>query len=334
MKIVKNLKVPTGNICIVEGDKGKLEFLSIGDYGKNANIKADFLGIERELEGVPNGDIEPLENKWVITLSTQYGCNSKCTFCDVPKVGKGINATYNDLKSQLELALLLHPEVKSTERLNVHFARMGEPSWNPEVIKMTRDMYLITKDHIGDSLVHPVFTTMFPRNNKLLIPMLLEWCDIKNNLFNGGAGLQFSINSTDDKQREEMFGGSSLTLQEISEIGKMLPYPKGRKYAINIALADEYIIDAEKLKELFPIDRFMVKITPLHKTISCEENGIKTTRGYVEYDPYRPTEEKLKAVGYDVLVFIPSYDEDMGRITCGNVILSGSQPETNFEILE
>ena len=48
MKTIKNLKVPTGNICIVEGEKGLLEFLSIGDYGKNANIKADFLGIKRK----------------------------------------------------------------------------------------------------------------------------------------------------------------------------------------------------------------------------------------------------------------------------------------------
>jgi len=328
--IKRNLTVPTGNICIMEGDKGLLEFLSIGDYGKNANIKADFLGITRELEGVPNGEVEPLENKWVITLSTQYGCNSKCKFCDVPKVGKGLNATYSDLENQIKKALGLHPEVKQTGRLNVHYARMGEPSWNPNVIEITKNLKSITKEFVGDSQVHPVFTTMFPRNNKLLIPMIMEFANLKNELFDGEAGIQFSINSTNDNQREEMFGGSSLTLKEISDIGKMLPTPKGRKYTINIALADEYIVDANKLKELFPTDRFMVKITPLHKTIACEENDIKTTKGYVEYTPYKPTEDALKAVGYDVLVFIPSYDEDMGRITCGNVILSGSCPEVEY----
>ena len=334
MKTVKNLKVPTGNICIVEGEKGLLEFLSIGDYGKNANIKADFLGIKRELNGVPSGEIQPLEDKWVITLSTQYGCNSKCVFCDVPKVGKGINATYNDLVGQIESALSLHPDVKKTERLNIHYARMGEPSWNPNVIKVTKNLKLITNKYIGDSKIHPVFTTMFPKNNKLLIPLLLEFANLKNNLFKGDAGIQFSINSTDNKQRNEMFGGSSLTLEEISEIGKILPHPIGRKYTINIALADEYIIDEYKLKELFPTDRFMVKITPLHRTISCDKNDIKTSFGYTEYTPYRPTEERLKAVGYDVLVFIPSVDEDLGRITCGNVILSGSLPETKYKIID
>ena len=61
MEILRNIKVPTGNICIAQGDKGKLEFLSIGDYGKQANIKADFLGIKRELNGVPNGEVMPLK---------------------------------------------------------------------------------------------------------------------------------------------------------------------------------------------------------------------------------------------------------------------------------
>ena len=71
MEITKNIQVPTGNICIMQGEKGKLEFLSIGDYGKQANIKADFLGIERELNGVPNGEIMPLTEKWVVPVSTQ-----------------------------------------------------------------------------------------------------------------------------------------------------------------------------------------------------------------------------------------------------------------------
>lgn len=333
--ILKNLKVPTGNICIMKGDKGNLEFLSIGDYGKNANVKADFLGITRDINGVPNGEIEPLTEKWVVTLSTQYGCNSKCKFCDVPKVGKGINATYNDLRNQVEQALLLHPEVECTKRLNIHYARMGEPSWNPNVIDFTKDVRKVVRPYIGRSLVHPVFTTMFPKNNKNLYKILNDWTiDIKNDLFRGDAGLQFSINSTNDNQRNDMFGGSSLSLDEISRIGKDLIQPIGRKYCLNFALADDYEVDANKLKELFSPDKFMVKITPLHKTIACDQNDIKTTGGYISYTPYKQVEDALKKVGFDVLVFIPSYDEDLGRITCGNVILSGSTPECKYEIVD
>ena len=35
-------------------------------------------------------------------------------------------------------------------------------------------------------------------------------------------------------------------------------------------------------------------------------------------------------VGFDVLIFVPSSDEDGGRITCGNAILSGSHPECKY----
>lgn len=332
-QIIKNIQVPTGNICIMQGDKGNLEFLSIGDYGKDANIKADFLGITRELNGVPNGEIMPLTEKWVVTISTQYGCSMGCKFCDVPKVGPGINATKEDLDNQILNALKLHPEILSTKRLNIHYARMGEPTWNKNVLQNAVELHKIIKPYLGNSLIHPVVSTMLPKNNKNLMVFLNEWCNIKNNKYRGDAGLQFSINSTDDKQRHEMFSGNSLTLSEISEIGHLLPNPIGRKYALNFALADNYIIDADKLRKLFHPDKFMCKITPLHRTNSCSENDIKTTGGYDSFTPYKEKELALKNAGFDVIVFIPSYDEDNGLITCGNAILSGNMPKTNFDII-
>jgi 23S rRNA (adenine2503-C2)-methyltransferase len=315
----------------MEAEKGKLEFLSIGDYGKNANIKADFLGITDELNGVPNGEIMPLESKWVITLSTQYGCSMNCVFCDVPKVGRGINATKQDISDQLENALALHPEVCHTDRLNIHYARMGEPSWNRDVILHALNLRYETEKWIGDSLIHPVISTMMPRNNKRLREFLNDWVTVKNQSFNGDAGLQFSINSTSNEQREEMFSGNSLSLEEISKIGEELEFPKGRKYTLNFALADNYEVDAVRLRELFDPNKFMVKLTPLHLTDSCKDNDIVTTGGYTNFTPYKEKEDALKKAGFDVLVFIPSLDEEEGRITCGNVILSGNMPSIPYE---
>lgn len=320
--ILKNLKVPTGNICIMEAEKGKLEFVSLHDYGKAKNIKADFLGYTREINQVPHGELLPLEEKWVVTISTQYGCSMNCKFCDVPKVGKGLNATYDDLKNQVLSALSLHPEVKATKRLNIHYARMGEPTWNRNVLDFTKDVRKIIRPIIGRSLVHPVISTMLPKDNKFLNEYLNDWVEIKNDVFRGDAGLQFSINTTDDKQREYLFSGNSHTLEEISKIGDMLDMPVGRKYALNFALGDDFNVDAEKLRDLFSPNKFMVKITPIHITNACKDNNIETKDGYFDYTPYRDIEDKIKAVGFDVLVFIPSVEEDTSRITCGNAILS------------
>lgn len=330
MKLIRNMQVPTGNICVGEGEKGKLEFLSIGDYGKDANIKADFLGITRELNGVPSGEIMPLSEKWVITISTQYGCSMGCKFCDVPLVGKGVNATLNDMVDEVELALQLHPEIKHTKRLNVHYARMGEPTFNYAVCSHAINLKQYINPYIGDSLVHPVISTMLPRVNRYLLDFLIYWCNIKNIIYDGDAGLQFSINSTSNKQRDEMFSGNSLSLEDISDMARKLPDPVGRKYTLNFALADNYEVDAFRLSNLFDSSRFMCKLTPIHKTRSSEENNIETAWGYEEYTPYQKVEEDLINAGFDVIVFVPSYDEDDGLITCGNAILSGNNPKTKY----
>ena len=275
----------------------------------------------------------PLEEKWVVTISTQYGCSMNCVFCDVPKVGKGVNATYEDLKGQVLEALKLHPEVESTKRLNVHFARMGEPTWNPNVLEFSRNLLKEVRPFIGRSFIHPVVSTMMPKNNKNLSKFLAEWMEIKNYNYRGEAGLQFSINSTSDEERDKMFSGNSLSLKEISEIGKNLDFPKGRKITLNFSVAD-YEIDAKKLRKLFDPEKFLVKLTPMHKTNTAIKNGIETDGDYTTMYPYLHIEEELKAEGFDVIVFIASEYEDLGRITCGNAILSGTNPDCPYEEVE
>lgn len=87
MRIVKT---HTGKIY-VDKDK-KLEFLTVGDYGKENNIKASFLGLNKEINGVQHHTVD-LADKWVATISTQKGCPMNCQFCDCPKYGFHGNVT-------------------------------------------------------------------------------------------------------------------------------------------------------------------------------------------------------------------------------------------------
>lgn len=327
MKILKNYKVPTGNIIVAQGECGPLEFLSIGDYGKDVNLNQG--------KNVPDGlSIMPLEEKWVITVSTQYNCRIGCKFCDVPKIkhtGQNNNLTYDDLKNQIVCGLKLHPEVLATKRLNVHFARMGEPTYNDNVLYVAKDLRKIVMPHIGRSLIHPVVSTMMPNNNGNLNKFINDWVEIKNYDYRGDAGLQLSINSTCEQERMVMFNGNSLTLEQISELMKWVDKPKGRKYTLNFAVAD-YTIDAVKLRDLFDPKYFVVKLTPMHKTNSALRNGIETIGDYTTPYPYEHHKQALEKVGFDVLVFIASRDEDLGRITCGNAILAGTLPHKYEEV--
>ena len=166
---MKTYTLPTGYLFTDQYSKGELETLSIGDYGKRVNVKADFLGFTKEINGVPNTTCMPLSEKWVMTLSTQYGCVQKCTFCDVPKVRWRGNASYNDLLMQLRSARNLFPDVKYTERLNIHFARMGEPIFNNAVFEFARwigENRMDVQNMLGlrVEVVHPVLTTSCPVN--------------------------------------------------------------------------------------------------------------------------------------------------------------------------
>ena len=100
-----------------------------------------------------------------------------------------------------------------------------------------------------------------------------------------------------------------------------LTRPVGRKYTLNFPVTSQTILDAKELSKLFDREKFIVKITPIHETASAIENGFQVT-GYSDYDVYRRFEQPLLKEGWDVIVFVPSKEEDSDRITCGNALIS------------
>ena len=321
--MIKEFKTRTG--CIFCDTEKMLEWLYVGDYGKENNIKADFLGLKKEINSVPHHEVD-LEDKMVVTISTQKGCPMKCRFCDCPKVPFGGNATRKELAFEVEHAIKASG-CKHTRRFNLHLARMGEPALNARnVLDFLRDdLRRIVNSNMDADVIHPVFTTMMPRSigKENLAQVIDEFCRIKNDFYNGEAGLQLSINSTDDEQRNELFNGKSLSLMDIAMIAAYLPKPRGRKYTLNFPVAYDTELDAQKLSHLFEKDKFIVKITPIHETNEAKANGITTPGGYDTYSVYKKFEKPLLSEGWDVIVFVPSKEEDEDRITCGNALLSG-----------
>jgi 23S rRNA (adenine2503-C2)-methyltransferase len=298
----------------------QLEFLTVGDYGKENNIKADFLGLHKEINGVAHREVD-LSEKWVATISTQKGCPMRCQFCDCPKFGFHGNVSRDEMDFMIR-TILENETVKATKRFNVHYARMGEPTFNRDVLDFAMDLRQLVRQYIYAETVHPVVSTMMPRSNKYLEDFLSDWCFIKNDIYGGEAGLQLSINSTDEAQREAQFGGMSLSLREISRIAEWLSVPRGRKYTLNFAVTENTVLDAKELSRLFDKDQFIVKITPIHKTSAAVKNGFNVTTEYTDYNVYRKFEAPLLAEGWDVIVFVPSAEEDADRITCGNALIA------------
>lgn len=298
-----------------------LEYLYVGDYGKENNIKADFLGYTKRIDKVEHKSVD-ITDKLVVTVSSQKGCPMNCNFCDCPKLGFHGNASTIELVSEITTGIALSG-IKHGERLNIHYARMGEPTFNPNVIKSAKIIFQIIKDSNADisfNTYHPVVSTMMPKSNKNLEKFLHDWVDT-GFIYGGedGFGLQFSINTLDEEERNKMFRNKSLSLQEISDIIKSLPMPKKRKYTLNFAVTSKCNLDVDLMNKYFNKDKCIVKITPIHETVEAVNEGYEIVK---DFDVYEKFEQPLVKDGWDVIVFVPSKEEDADRITCGNSLIA------------
>lgn len=297
-----------------------LEYLYVGDYGKENNIKADFLGYTKKIDKVEHKEVD-ITDKLVVTVSSQKGCPMDCNFCDCPKFGFHGNVSRVELVSEILTGIALS-KIEKGKRLNVHFARMGEPTFNPNVILAAEDVANIVQDYQHEMFeeYHPVVSTMMPKGNKNLVQFLTDW--INTGYKYGGAdgfGLQFSINTLDEDERNEMFRNRSLSLQEIGDIIKSLPNPLKRKFTLNFAVTSKSNLDPVLMDRYFDKEKCIVKITPIHETHEAVSQGYEIIR---DFDVYERFEKPLVKAGWQVIVFVPSEEEDADRITCGNSLIA------------
>lgn len=301
---------------IVSDTDLNLEYLYVGDYGKENNIKADFLGYTKRIEKVEHKPVD-ITDKLVVTVSSQKGCPMKCNFCDCPKFGFKGNCSLSELLSEITTGVALSG-IKKGKRLNIHFARMGEPTLNSDVIEAAKIAKMIY-DGVFEEY-HPVVSTMMPKNSKTLEIFLKSW--IQTGYVYGGEdgfGLQFSINTLNEDERNKMFNNCSLPLQEISDIIKRLPTPKKRKFTLNFAVTSKSCLDVDLMNKYFDKDKCIIKITPIHETKEAVNNHYEIVKNF---DVYEKFEQPLVKDGWDVIVFVPSAEEDADRITCGNSLIA------------
>ena len=298
-----------------------LEYLYVGDYGKENNIKASFLGYDKRINEVKHHDVD-ITDKLVVTVSSQKGCPMNCNFCDCPKLGFKGNATLPELVTEIMSGVALSG-IKHGKRLNVHYARMGEPTFNPNVITSAEYIAKMLGDENSDVTFdeyHPVVSTMMPKANKNLREFLHKWVET-GFVYGGedGFGLQFSINTLDEDDRNAMFRNRSMSLQEISDVIRELPMPKKRKYTLNFAVTSKSNLDVDLMNKYFDKEKCIVKITPIHETVEAVDEGYEIVK---DFDVYEKFEQPLVDDGWDVIVFVPSKEEDADRITCGNSLIA------------
>ncbi len=256
----------------------------------------------------------PREKKWVLIVSTLYGCPVKCPICDAGGFYKG-KLSKDEIFEQIDFLVKRHyPDLSvPAEKFKIQFARMGEPSFNKAVLDVLEEL---PARYNAPGLM-PCISSVAPSVSDKFFERLL---DIKERYYRGKFQLQFSIHSTDIKQRDFLIPVKKWSFEKIAEYGALYFKEGDRKITLNFAPSEKSIIDVNVLKNHFDPELFFIKITPLNPTYRAEKNGLSTYIDPDQQDSRYDLIESLRGGGYEVLLSIGETAENQIGSNCGQYI--------------
>jgi len=257
----------------------------------------------------------PKEDKWVLIISTLYGCPIGCSICDAGGWYKG-KVSKKDIMSQIEYLILQnYPDgIVKSKKFKIQFARMGEPALNAAVLDVLKEL---PKKFNAPGLM-PSISSIAPIGTDDFFEELIL---IKNKMYNNGNfQLQFSIHSTNHKERDILIPVKKWSLKKISSYGERFFKKDDRKITLNFALSDKYPIDPKIIKDNFNPDIFLIKLTPINPTITAKQNNIEN--GLFDYQSINKLKavKTLKKMGFDVIISIGELEENKIGSNCGQYI--------------
>ncbi len=257
----------------------------------------------------------PRKEKWVLMISTLFGCPIACQMCDAGGHYRG-KLTESEMYAQIDyLIRQRYPDgFVPSEQFKIQFARMGEPALNPAVLDLLESL----PEKINAPGLIPSFSTVAPHGTGEFFEHLTE---IKNRVYPGGRfQFQFSIHTTDQKLRDELIPVKKWDFQKIAAFGDRFYQPGDRKITLNFALAKQSPIQSDILLDYFDPDRYLIKITPLNPTYQAESSGLKS---YINPDNDKenyPIFDELREAGYQVILSIGDKEENRIGSNCGQYV--------------
>ena len=254
------------------------------------------------------------EQKWVLIVSSLFGCPVRCVICDAGGSYEG-KMTAGEILEQIDFLVDgRYPDRRvPATKFKIQFARVGEPSLNPAVLDVLREL---PRRYDAPGLM-PSVSSVAPVGCDGFFEELRE---IKNSLYpDGRFQLQFSIHTTDESLRDRLIPMRKWGFDRIGDYGAGFRAGRDRKITLNFALARGAPVDPDVLLRWFdPLD-FLIKITPVNPTHSAITNGIVS-----HVDPGREEAsveiECLRSAGYDVILSIGELEENRIGSNCGQYI--------------
>ena len=317
------------NVCYLPS--GRIFLVNIGDYLIECTEMRD-VAVDGKLHAevrqatdphVIWKHLVPYEKKWLLTVSTQFGCVHDCLFCDVAQLPFQGNLSQQQIEDQVKLLIVNTPYVNECSKVKIGFARMGEPAHNLNNVLGAMTQLNNISLELGKRFHWlPCFNTILPckiMGNKTPEEVLNTVIGVKEECFCGNLHLQISCNSTDEAERQRLFGGSQvMPIEDIIKQVNNINITK-RTVTLNFIIMKNIEVSVEKLKKMGLNGRkFTVKLIPLNQTMNSENNNLETFANYNNYEDLLKLQDEFTKAGVPVVVDAIAKCEEAG-LCCGQL---------------
>ncbi len=257
----------------------------------------------------------PRQEKWVLLVSTMFGCPVGCAMCDAGGFYQG-KPSAAEILSQIDfLVRQRFPDgAIPCKQFKIQFARMGEPVLNPAVLEVLERLPGL---YTAPGLM-PSISTVAPASCDRFFEGLLK---VKQERYSGGHfQFQFSLHTTDAALRDRLIPVRKWSFAEMAAYGERFWAPGDRKITLNFALARQNPLEAGVLHQHFSPEKFLVKITPLNPTYRALQNNLVSYIDPGEPDPRPEIVVSLRSAGYEVIVSIGEIEENQVGSNCGQYL--------------
>lgn len=264
------------------------------------------------------------DKKWVVVISSQFGCPVGCLMCDAGGNFRG-NLTVEEIIWQIEQVLLSNKELnpKNTPKFKIQFARMGEPALNDAVLDAVD---WLAENYPG---AMPCITTVAPAGREQWLISLMrlseKFADFQ---------LQFSLNTTDQNLRGKLIPYPKIPWQWLADYGEIFYKPGRRKPSLNFALSPGLPVDVEKIVRYFDSEYFIIKLTPLNPTAAAERNLLECINDHgMAKKLITEKAKEFAELGYQVIESVGNMEENEIGSNCGQMVrkFKASMPEPEYE---
>ena len=256
----------------------------------------------------------PREKKWVLMISTLFGCPIGCRMCDAGGHYRG-KLDVEEMAAQIEyLISTRYPDGHvPAQQFKIQFARMGEPALNPDVLNLLETL----PTRISAPGLMPSLSTVAPHGQDGFFTRLTE---IKNaNYSQGRFQFQFSLHTTDENLRQELVPVRTWDFRQMADFGQRYYRDGDRKITLNFALAESSPIEVDILKTYFDPDLFLIKITPLNPTYQAQDHGLSSYFEGRQTDDH-PLLDDIRSAGYEVILSVGELEENEIGSNCGQYV--------------